>query len=341
MNNIEKNNIHIVSIIIPCRNEKNFIGICLDSVICQDYPKKNMEVLVIDGMSEDGTREIVRDYIHKYSYIKLVDNPKKITPIAFNTGIKNAKGEVIVIIGAHSTYEKNYISKCVNYLYKYEVDNVGGTMVTLPRVNNLIGRSIANVLMSRFGVGNSDFRTGTKEPKYTDTVFGGCYRKEIFEKIGCFNEYLQSSQDMEFNRRLKKAGGKILLVPDIVSYYYTRSDFISFCKNNFRNGVWAVYPLKFTDNLPVSIRHLIPLVFVLSLLGSALLSFLIPVFLWLFLCIVISYFTTNIYFSSKIFLKEKDLRYLIIEPFIFTSLHVFYGLGSIWGGFKLLMPPKG
>lgn len=340
-------NTPFVSIIIPCRNEEKFIGECLDSIIANDYPKDRLEVFIVDGMSEDETKRIVENYIEQYSFIKLLSNPRKITPCALNIGIKNAMGEIIMRMDAHATFEKSYISKCVKYLNEYNVDNVGGTMITRPRKDTFIGKTIVTALSNRFGVGGSAFRIGAKEVTEVDTVFGGCYRKEVFDKIGFFNEKLSNTQDVEFNLRLKKKNGKILLVPDIISYYYTRSDFKSFLKNNFRNGVWSILPFKFTATMPVSWRHLIPLVFVLSLIGSlglwglsgllglhSLLSFLS------FLFIIILYFLASIYFSVKIALKKNDLRYFFIMPIIFASLHIGYGLGSMWGLVKLMLPER-
>ncbi len=330
----------MVSIIIPCRNEEKFIEKCLDSIVLQDYPKESLEVLVVDGMSGDGTRDIIRSYAQEHSFIGLLDNPKKITPCGLNTGIKNAKGEIILWMSAHNRYKKDYISKCIKYQKEYNADNVGGRMVTLPRNDTFIGKAIVNVLSHPFGVGNSIFRIGAKKPRWVDTVFGGCYKKEVFDKIGLFNENLARGQDMEFNLRLKRAGLKTLLVPEIVSYYYARSDFKSFYKYNFVNGFWAILPFKFTKIMPVSLRHLIPFIFVLSLMGSGILSFFLPLFRRIFLLIVGLYFLTNIYFSLKIALKKKNIKYLFMMPIVFASLHTGYGLGSIWGAIKLLLPGK-
>lgn len=174
----------LVSIIIPCRNEEKFIGKCLDSILVQDYPKDKLEVLVINGMSEDGTKEIVKEYNRRHVFIRLLDNPKKTTPCALNIGIKHARGEIIMRMDARATYEKDYISKRVRCLGECNADNVGGLMITKPRNNTFIG--------------NSTFRTASKEPKWVDTVFDGCYRKEVFEKIGLFNEALLRGQGREF-----------------------------------------------------------------------------------------------------------------------------------------------
>ena len=332
----------MVSIIIPCRNEEKFIGRCLESIIAQDYPRENFEVLVTDGMSEDGTREIIEKLKIQNSEfrIQLLDNPKKITPCAFNIGVKQSKGDIVMIISAHAAYEKDYVSKCVQYSKEYNADNVGGVMITLPQDDRFIGKAIATVLSHPFGVGNSVFRTGAKESKWVDTVFGGCYKREVFEKIGFFNENLARGQDMEFNLRLKKAGGKTLLVPEIVSYYYALSDLKSFCKHNFINGLWAILPFKFSKIMPVSFRHLVPLIFVLSLLGTGILSFPLPFFLCLFLGIIGLYLLTNLYFSLKVALKKKNIKYLIVMPILFAALHFGYGFGSIWGAIRLLLPAK-
>jgi len=326
-----------VSIVIPCRNEEEFIAKCLDSVIANDYPKDTLEVLVVDAMSEDGTREVVDGYAHRYPFVRLLDNHKKITPVALNIGIKHAKSQIIMRMDAHAAYEKEYISKCVQYLNEYNADNVGGIWKIVPRDDTTIGKAIALVLSHPFGIGNAYYRFATKKLRWVDTVPFFCYRKEIFDKVGLFNENLTRSQDMEFNLRLKSMGYRTLLVPDIVSYYYARSDFGSFCRHNLRNGVWAIYPLKFTTITPVSWRHMVPLAFVLSLIGSGVLSVVSPIFLYFFLFISGSYTLANLFFSIKIAAEQKNSRYLFLMPLIFTILHISYGLGSLWGLLKVMI----
>jgi len=174
---------NFVSIIIPCRNEEKFIKKCLDSVILQDLSKDKLEVLVVDGESEDKTREVVKSYIKRFRFIKLLDNQKKIKPCALNIGIKEAIGDIIMIMDAHSTYKKDYVSKCVEYLKRYKADNIGGIIKTLPAKNTLAVETIAISLSSPFGTGGSHFRTGSEKPRWVDTVFGGCYKKEIFKTI--------------------------------------------------------------------------------------------------------------------------------------------------------------
>lgn len=321
-----------VSVIIPCRNEEKFIAKCLDSVISQTYPKEKMEVLVVDGASEDKTKEVVQ----KYSpFVKVLNSPQKFTPFSLNIGIKEAKGEIIVRLDSHATYENDYIEKCLKYMEEFKADNVGGVVKAVPADDGLFAKAIAISLTHFFGAGSSYFRTGAKEPKWVDTVFGGCYKKEVFEKIGFFNESLVRSQDLEFNLRLKKAGGKILLVPNIISYYYPKSRLSDFLKHNLVDGIWSVYPLKFVKT-PFSVRHYVPLVFVSSLLISALLSLFIPLFKALFFLIFVAYFLTSLCIAYQISRKEKDFKYLALMPIVFAARHFAYGLGSLVGLTKLI-----
>ena len=323
-----------ISLIIPCRNEEKFIDRCLNSVNEQDYPMDNLEVLVVDGMSKDKTLQIVENYREKLLSIKILENPKKTTPYAFNLGINYSKADIIMIMSAHSTLEKDYISKCVKYLDKHNVDNVGGIWITLPGDNTIMAQSIALTLSHPFGVGNTYFRIGSEEPRYVDTVPFGCYRKEVFRKIGLFNEELIRNQDLEFNLRLKKAGGKILLVPDIVSYYYARSTLKALAKNNFSNGFWVIYSTKFAK-MPFSVRHLIPFFFVISLIGSFILSLIYRPFIYMFFLVSVAYLILNVFLSLRISI-QKGFKYFVPMMVSFATLHFSYGFGSIWGLIKLM-----
>ena len=325
-----------VTIIIPCRNEEKYISSCLDSVIKQDFPKEKLEVLVVDGMSEDKTKLVIEEYSAQYNFIKLLENPRKIIPTAMNIGIQNARGSIVMKIDAHTVYESNYISQCIKYLENYKADNVGGLQIAIPREDTLTGHSIVQALSHPFGVGNARHRfLSDQKPLWADTTYSGCFRKEIFNRIGLYDENIARSEDIAINTRLKKSGGKILLVPEIKTYYYARSNFREYIKHNFDNGFWITYPLKFGRWIS-SLRHLIPLIFTSSLLTSGLLSFFSGLFLDLFLFIFISYCILNLYFSRRISLKQGNFRYFFTMPLIFFLLHFFYGLGSIWGIIKVI-----
>lgn len=329
-----------VSIVIPTKNEAKYLPRVIDSLLNQDYPREDMEILIVDGMSTDHTRETIEQYRMKFRFIRLIDNPQVYTVFAFNTGIKNAIGDVIFFVGAHTEYSPNYVSTVVKYIKEGKAECVGSVARTLPGDNTLLAASIALVLSSPFGVGNSYMRIGQKAIRYADTASCSGYMKQVFEKIGVFNEKLIYSQDIEFNLRLRKAGMRILLVPDILSYYYARPDFLSFCKHNFRNGLWSILPFKYSSITPISIRHLIPLAFVTSLLGSMILSFLSSVFLYLFYGIAATYLAVNILFSVGIFLKTRKIKFLVFLPVTYAALHVVYGMGSIWGMVKFFQKDR-
>jgi glycosyltransferase involved in cell wall biosynthesis len=327
-----------VSVVIPCRNEEKFIGKCLDSLLKQDYPKENLEILIVDGASEDGTRRAVEEYSKKYSFIKLLSNKNKYTPFGLNIGIRESVGEIIVRMDAHAGYNSDYISKCVKNLKESGADNVGGVIKTLPADKEKWAEAIAMVLSHFFGAGGSYFRIGSDTPRWVDTVFGGCFRKSIFEKIGMFNEKMIRGQDIEMNKRIKKFGGKILLVPDIVATYYPQSTFSGFLKHNFTDGLWTIYPLKFNVRF-FSLRHLIPLFFVTALLGTFLLSFAF-VGKILFLMVAIAYFSVNFFFSLEMSSK-KGYSYLPFLMMSFFNRHFFYGLGSLWGIIRVFVEKYG
>jgi len=325
-----------ISVIIPCRNEEESIQDCLESILQSGYPADKLEVLVIDGMSEDRTRPIVLACARKYPAIKLLNNPKRITPAALNMGIANATGEIILRVDAHSRVNKDYLRRCVEVLESSGADNVGGRIATHPRQPGLLGDAIARCLSHRFGSGNSDFRVGGEELVETDTVFGGCYRRDVFERVGLFNENLARGQDFEFNRRLRKAGGRIVLDPNIVSHYYIHSDLPSFWKHNFQDGVWAVLPFAHSKYLPVTWRHLVPLLFVAGLGGSSALALVVPGLRWIPLAILAVYGAATAITSVHVAQRADDFRYLVVMPVVFAVRHFAYGLGSCWGLIRLL-----
>jgi len=331
-----QDNVPSISIIIPCRNERKFIGVCLNSVIANEYPKEKVEVLVVDGMSDDRTREVIETYTRRYPFIRLLINRKKITAAGLNKGIKEARGEYILWMSAHNEYSKDYVRQCLEHAARFEADNVGGIIKVVPRDDSFIGKSIALALSHPFGVGNSAFRTGTRKPKLVDTVFGGCYKRKIFEEIGLFNESLIRGQDMEFSLRMKRAGYKTFLVPQIVSYYYARSDLKTYIQHNFINGLWAIMPMKFVSHMPVALRHLVPLIFSTSLVGLGLLSLVSLLLFRVFLLVFIVYLLTNSYFSIKVALKERDWRCAFLMPFSFALLHISYGFGSFLGLLRVI-----
>lgn len=328
-----------VSVIIPARNEEKFIEKCIESFLTCDYPKELIEVIVVDGMSEDGTRKIVRELSERDIRVLLVNNEKKITPVAMNLGVKASKGEYIFFSGAHSEMRSDYISKCIRHALETGADNVGGIMKTEPRISSTVGIAISKVLSSPLGVGGAKFRTGVTKPIEVDTVPFGCYKREVFDRIGYFNEKLVRNQDIEFNLRLKRAGGKIILFPDIELTYYARSTCRDLSKNNFENGFWVIAAKKYAE-VPYSKRHLVPLMFVLFLLLGFLISLVVTYFLFVYISLLVTYFVTVIIFSFSHALEAKKLNLLFAAIVSYLVLHISYGVGSLLGLFSLLSGEK-
>jgi len=322
-----------VTVIIPCRNEQNFIGKCLDSVLKSDYDQERIEILIADGMSDDQTRSVLKTFSDKHKCIRVFDNPEKIVPTALNTGIRAARGEVVIRMDAHNIYPEDYISKCVEYLLKYEVDNVGGIWITMPGGGTAVARMIALALSHPFAVGNAYYRIGSKTPRYVDTVPFGCYRRDVFDRIGLFDEELIRNQDDEFNLRLLKNGGKILLAPEIVSSYYARDSLKKLWRMYFQYGYFKPLVVKKIGRV-LTVRQLIPAIFVVVLILSLLLSFFIAPFSYLFGSAVLVYLLVSFGFSFRIAYKEGfGLRHLLL-PVTFAVIHFAYGLGYLKGIFN-------
>ena len=319
-----------VSVIIPARNEENFIKKCIESFLTCDYPKELIEVIVVDGMSDDRTREIVTEISGRDDRVLLVDNERKITPVAMNLGIKASKGDYIFFSGAHSEMPSDYISKCIKHAIESGADNVGGVMKTEPRVKSAVGIAISKVLSSPLGVGGAKFRTGVSKPTEVDTVPFGCYKREVFDRIGYFNEKLVRNQDIELNLRLKRAGGKIVLFPDIELTYYSRSTFKELWKNNFGNGFWVIAGAK-DAALPFSKRHLVPLFFTVFLTLGLLISPMSSIWSMVFLSVVSLYFILISLSSTKHAIEERSLPVFFASILVYIVLHISYGLGSLWG----------
>ncbi|GAX86858.1 conserved hypothetical protein [Lebetimonas natsushimae] len=321
-----------ISIIIPIYNEEKYIAKCLDSIIDSDFDKEKFEVLLVDGGSSDKTVEIIKEYQKKYPFFKLLHNPKKIVPIAMNIGIKNAKGEYIIRLDAHSIYPKDYFKKLIYYHKKLNADNVGGVVITEVKNKNNTSNAIKNVLSDKLGVGSA-FRSGVNEIKEVDTVPFGCYKREIFNKVGLYDERLVRNQDIELNKRIKKAGGKIYLIPDIKCTYFARENYKDLAKNNFNNGLWNILTAYYTNSLnSLSFRHFVPLIFILSLIFTFLLGIFNKFFFYLFLFILFSYL---IIISIRSFQIKKNTTFFH-QLLAFLVLHFSYGIGSLAGVFKIL-----
>ena len=324
----------MLSIICPIYNEEKYIAGCIESILRQDYPKDDLEVIFADGMSTDRTREIVAEYTRKYPWIKLIDNPKRIVPPALNSAISVAKGDVIMRLDAHASYPQNYFSSLVSAIQRYDADNVGAVCRTDVLNHTSKSEAIKAVLAHPLGVGNSAFRTGIDKAQEVDTVPFGCWRKSVFEKYGLFDERLIRNQDIEFNKRIHRGGGKIVIIPDTFSTYYARETFSKLAKNNFGNGKWNILTVWFTHQLSsLSLRHFIPLAFVLSLILPCIAAIFWPPAIFIALASLIAYLLVVMAISAKLACRNhQNWFYLIITFFV---LHLSYGWGSLMALLKL------
>lgn len=325
----------MLSVICPIYNEEKYIARCIESIMQQDYPKDDLEVIFVDGMSTDRTREIIASYLPLCPYLRVLDNPQKIVPYAMNKGIGEAKGDIIMRIDAHAFYENNYCSTIVKRLKELGADNVGCVCKT--DVLNKTPKTLAirEVLSNKFGVGNSDFRTGIDGLKQVDTVPFGCWPKSVFNMYGLYDVRLVRNQDIELSKRIINGGGKIYIIPDTYCTYLARETFNGLAKNNFGNGKWNILTVYYTRNMKsLSLRHFIPLLLVLGLIVPTLVGIFWHPALWLSAFVLLAYLLALGSISAKLaIIKKLNFFYLIWS---FITLHISYGCGSLVGALKVL-----
>ena len=321
-----------IAIIIPCRNEEAHIARCLDSVLANDYPHALLDVVVIDGMSDDRTRAIVADYSQRHGCVRLIDNPNRIKPTALNLGIANTSAEVVIRIDAHALYERDYIPRLVQGLFLHECDNIGGIRETDPG-SSTWSRAVAVVIGHPFAAGNALYRTGVAhvEPREVDTVFCGCYRRDVFERIGIFNEKLIRTQDREFNERLRTQGGKIVLDPTVRCTYFPRTHFWDYCRWTCQGAYWLYLASRFTRTQMTSWRNWVPGLFVLWHLLVMVVSFIAPVFGVIAAVPIGLYWVVNPFVSIQIAAREARPLMAPCLLLLFAVTHYGYGAGSIAG----------
>ena len=328
-----------VAVVIPTLNEEKFIARCLDSVIAQSYPFADMDVMVVDGGSKDRTKDIVEEYKRKYQNIRFLNNPGRIQSIAFNIGVQSSDAPYIVRLDAHATYNHRYIEKCIEKFSANAevlgcapefVGNVGGVCSIRPQHSGLIAESSAILNQSRFGIGGAAFRVGAPAG-FVDTVPFGCFPRKVLEKVGGMREDLPRGEDNEFNSRIRKAGYKIYLDPKIVCSYFSRDTLRTNMKQMYANGE-SIGHLFYVDKDSVGIRHLIPLLFVGSILCGIALAFVWLPFFYALLAELCLYFTCDL-LASILAAKEHGWKYLLPLFVMFFCVHISYGWGTIVGLF--------
>jgi glycosyltransferase involved in cell wall biosynthesis len=319
-----------VSIIMPVRNEADFIARSLDTVLSQDYPSDLIEVIMADGQSDDGTREIIRSLQSTHPRVLIVDNPGKIAPCAMNVAMSVARGEIIIRVDGHCEIARDYVRRCVEHLSGEEADGVGGPLETIGQ--NYLAQVIACAMSSSFGVGGSAFRTVSDKTMVTDTVPFPAYTRAIIERAGPYDEELVRNQDDEYNYRIRKLGGRLLLASDINSRYYSRSSLRSLARQYFQYGYWKVRVMQ-KHPRQMRARQFVPLLLVVALLMSAGLWLVTPIGGWALALVASSYIVANI-LASALTAARRGLKLMPVLPVAFAAMHLSYGLGNILGLIK-------
>jgi len=316
-----------VSIIMPVRNEASFIEDAIKSVLDNDYPHEKMEIFVIDGMSNDGTRDILQKMAAQNSRLRLLDNPGRIQCVAMNIGIKACRGDVIIRVDGHATVAPDFVTQSVQVLNEHpELWCAGGVMETVG--GTCLGRAIAAAMSSPFGVGTGNFRLGGVEG-YVDAVIFGAHRRWVFDRVGMFDEELVCNEDDEFIQRMVEAGAKQYMSPKIRSTYFCRSSWRKLMHQYFKYGFWRVRTIQ-KRKKPAYLRQLVPLVFVLGWIVLILGACLWRPLLWLLACYAGLYLMLLIVGAVQAG-QRAGYKTALLVPFIFVIMHFAYGLGSLVG----------
>jgi len=324
-----------VSIVVACRNEIKCIGRFLDSLLAQDMTGIPWEAIIADGMSDDGTRDVLEEYRAQYSKLRVVANPGRIVSSGLNAAIREARGRFIIRMDAHSWYAQNYCRLCLETLEHTGADYAGGPVQALGV--GALPCAVAAAYHSRFSTGGAKFHDVNYEG-WVDTLPYGCWHKETLLRLGLFDENLVRNQDDELSLRLTRAGGRIWQNPAIVSWYSPRRTIASLFHQYFQYGFWKVAVIR-KHRLPASWRHIVPVAVVLAnffLISSVAVTKAIGAEAWfyatalLWLALAAAYALTTLIVSIRL-ARRKGWMTLVYLPFVFATYHLSYGLGFLMG----------
>ncbi|OGC08050.1 hypothetical protein A2V82_02330 [candidate division KSB1 bacterium RBG_16_48_16] len=319
-----------VSIVIPMLNEAEAIERCIHSIESQDYPKDHLEVVVVDGISQDGSREKVIRLIEAHGNIKLFDNPQKRTPNALNIGVRNSSGDVVIILGAHTRIDRDFVALNIRYMRELGVNCVGGTQINVGETFRQ--KAIAAAMSSPLGIPSAPYRY-RKTKQFVDTVVYAAYKRHLFNEIGFFEEEMAISEDAELNWRIRKAGHKIFFTPEIISYYYPRKTLKALIRQFSNYGVLRVNVIKkHADAL--KIIHILPPLFIVSFFVLLFASILNKQFLFLLMALCIVYALYLAIAAAHTVLATKRPHFIVALPLIFLSMQMSWGFGFLVGLFK-------
>lgn len=316
----------LVSIVVPSRNSEVCIRDCLMSILRNDYPRERMQVLVVDGQSTDKTVEIVRGVMWDFHNVELYANPNRLPYSALNIGLSHARGSVFMRVDTRCIVPSDYVRSCVRTLEATNSDNVGG--VQWQTGNNLFQKAVGVATRHPFGSGNAQFRIGQKSGP-SDTVFLGCYRREVFDRLGKFDEDGPViSEDASMNMRIIRSGGKVYLDSRIKVFYTARESLSDLWRQYFTyGGAKAHIFLKYRRL--TSWRQAIPLLLLTSLLGTVVFSMFQVVFLFVFVSILGIYLVADLGISALLSIRERNLALSPHLMTIFPCMHLGWAFGFV------------
>lgn len=316
-----------VSVIVPCRNEKGYIEAAIKSMLSQNDVEGGFEIIVADGMSDDGTRVILDRLVEQDTRLRVIDNPGRIVPTGLNAAIRYARGEIIIRMDAHTEYAQDYIKQCVVTLLKTGADNVGGPWRATGK--GYLQEAIALAFQSSFCSGGAGSHQ-TEHEGEVDSVYLGCWKKARLEQLGFFDEELVRNQDDELNLRITRQGGTIWQSPAIRSWYYPRASLSMLFRQYKQYGYWKVRVVQ-KHRLPASFRHLIPGAFLGMLLLLAICTPFVVSARWLFAFVGVLYSVSSVVASLKTCRAPRCWKYLPVMPLAFAAYHFGYGWGFLCG----------
>jgi len=316
-----------VSVIIVFRNEERYIEECIRSIEKQfEQNELPWELIIVDGDSNDNSKELAEKYLgEKHFPYQIISNPKKTLATGWNIGIKAANGSFVVRPDAHAKLHAGYIEKGLQTLgSKPDVTAVGGVLETKAR--GFWGQIIKVALSSRVGVGNSGFRTASKSD-YSDTAVYALYRKEIFQKVGFFNEKLVRHQDNDMHQRIKKAGGKFYMNVEMSADYYARDSIKKLLRQMYLIGYYLPDVMK---DGAVGMRHMAPFGFYFTLFLLGLLSFNLPLVKYA-IGLQMGLYMLIIGLDSILKVIQQKKPSLLLNIIIIPLMHFYYALGTFFG----------
>lgn len=320
---------HSVSIIVPCYNEQATISLLLDALNNQTYPRQDMEVIIADGMSTDGTRHAINEFQTKHPelHIQIVDNPQRIIPAGLNQAIDASTGEFIVRLDAHSVPYPNYVERCVLALQENLGANVGGVWEIKPATNSWMAKAIAAAASHPLGVGDAYYRY-TGSARQVDTVPFGAFRRSLIDQVGMFDETLLTNEDYEFNVRIRQAGGQVWLDPTVRSVYFARPTLPALVRQYWRYGFWKGRMLR---RYPHTLRwrQALPPLFVISLISLFLFGYWFPVAHILLLVELVVYLITLLSIAAAQAIRKKEISLLLGMPLAIGSMHLSWGIALL------------